>query len=301
MNQSSADQHHPSSVDHNKTQQSSTLNRKYVKRPNSKVIQSIAKRRAEDLKRRQAIADRINREKLAAFKKKEANVAAKKVKKVDNDPVAPAPVHPYQKVAKTRAAQKNITKEQASAKELKDQAIKKALRSVATAEQNETKNPVADITAKRKFTAKNIVFALSATVVIVFAIGYFIKINMPNISVQVAAMQAGIEGKYPTYIPKEFSLKETRSETNKITLVFVSNNDQTFELIEEKTFWDSTTLLNNYVKKSWEDYSTIREQGLTIYVSDSNASWVNNGIIYKINATDNILSKQQIRSIATSL
>ncbi len=300
MNQSSANQHHPSSVDHNKTQHSSTLNRKFVKRPNSKVIQSIAKRRAEDLKRRQAIADRINRERLAAVKKKESNAVVKKVQKIDNEPVSPAQIHPYQKIAKARATKNTAVKSQISARELKDQAIKKALRSVATAEQKESKNPIENITTKHKFTAKNIIFALSATAVIVFAIGYFIKINMPNISVQVAAMQAGIEGKYPTYMPKGYTLKETRSETGKIILAFTSNN-QSFELSEEKSFWDSAALFNNYVKQSWDDYTIIREQGLTIYVSHSNAAWINNGILYKINAEKDILTKQQIRSIATSL
>ena len=301
MNQSGT-KHHPSSVDHAKTQHSSTLNRKYVKRPNSKVIQSIAKRRAEDLKRRQAIADRINREKLANFKKKKVtNVSEIKVKQASDEPIAPAQTHPYQKAAKARAAEKKVTKEQASAKEIKDQAIKKALRSVATAEQKEIKNPTAEIATKQKFTAKNIIFALSATAVIVFAIGYFIKINMPNISVQVAAMQAGIEGKYPTYIPKEFSLKSATSEEGKVILNFTSDSGKYFELTEEKTFWDSTTLFNNYVKKSWKNYSIIREQGLTIYVSNSDATWINNSILYKISAEKDLLTKQQIRSIATSL
>ncbi len=301
MNQSSANQHHPSSMDHNKTQRSSTLNRKFVKRPNSKVIQSVAKRRAEDLKRRQAIAEKINREKLAAFKKKEASTAVKKTREIDNEPVSPAQVHPYQKIARARASKSTTTSTSISAKEIKDQAIKKALRSVATAEQQEAQNPIKSISAKRKFTAKNIAFALSATAVIVFAIGYFIKINMPNISVQVAAMQAGIEGKYPTYVPKEYSLKETRSETNKIVLTFTSNNNQSIELSEEKTFWDSATLFNNYVKKNWKDFTIIREQGLTIYVSNSNAAWINNGILYKISAEKDSITKQQIRSIATSL
>ncbi len=297
MNQSgnNSAQHHPSSADHNKTQHSSTLNRKYVKRPNSKVIQSIAKRRAEDLKRRQAIAEKINREKLAAFKQRKESAKVK-----DTSPIAPAQVHPYQKAAKARAAQKAKSKEQMSAKELKDQAIKKALRSVATMEQKEAKNPTESITTKQKFTAKNIIFALSATAVIVFVIGYFIKVNMPTISVQVAAMRAGIEAKYPSYVPNEFSLAQASSGPNQVTLDF-SGNGKSFKIVEEKTFWDSAALLNNYVKKTWKKYIIIREQGLTIYVSGSDAAWINSGILYKLSSDGDTLSKEQIRSIATSL
>ena len=73
-------------------------------------------------------------------------------------------------------------------------------------------------------------------------------------------------------------------------------------LTEEKSSWDTNALLNNYVRKEYkDDYSVIKEQGLTIYVSNSNATWVNGGIVYKLNAPANSLTKKQIKSIAVSL
>ena len=75
-----------------------------------------------------------------------------------------------------------------------------------------------------------------------------------------------------------------------------------FTLIEEKSSWDTNALASNYVKDEFgENYTVVREQGLTIYVSGSNAAWVNGGIVFKINTTSGSLTNKQIRSIAVSL
>lgn len=126
---------------------------------------------------------------------------------------------------------------------------------------------------------------------------------MPDISLRVAAMQTGFEATYPSYIPREYALSGITSEGGNIILNFRNQAAETaFALTEEKSTWDSGALLNNYVKPTYgENYSVIREQGLTIYVSGSNAAWVNGGIVYKLQAGSNNLTKKQIKSIAVSL
>jgi hypothetical protein len=60
-------------------------------------------------------------------------------------------------------------------------------------------------------------------------------------------------------------------------------------------------VLDNYVKeKAGDNYITYNERGLTIYTYNSNAAWVNNGVLYTIDG-DAPLSSDQIRRIATSL
>ena len=60
--------------------------------------------------------------------------------------------------------------------------------------------------------------------------------------------------------------------------------------------------MTNFVQDEYgENYTVIREQGLTIYVSGSNAAWVNGGVVYKIKTTSGSLTNKQIKSIATSL
>ena len=116
-------------------------------------------------------------------------------------------------------------------------------------------------------------------------------------------MQTGIEASYPSYIPRDFNLSDITSAEGRITLNFKNAiSDSSFNIVEEKSSWDTNALLNNFVRNEYgEDYVVVREQGLTIYINDSNAAWVNGGVIYKINANSNTLTKKQIKSIAVSL
>lgn len=154
-----------------------------------------------------------------------------------------------------------------------------------------------------QFRVGRVMLALTCTAAAVFAIVYFVNLNMPDISLRVAAMQTGIEASYPNYVPKDYALSDIASEENKITLTFKNGtSNESFTLVEEKSSWDSSALQNNYVKSEYpETYSTIREQGLTIYVDGSNATWVNGGVLYKLTADNDTLTKKQIKTIATSL
>ena len=237
-----------------------------------------------------------------------ASVAAK-VSEVEQ-PVAPVVTHPMQVAAnakmKSRVAPVAAPVKM-SAKELKDQAIQKALANAAKPMENE-KTAKAKKAKKQKspkvhFGLGRVVLALSCAAAAVFAIVYFVNLNMPDISMRVAAMQTGIEASYPGYVPRDFSLSDITSEDGKITLNFKNaSTGDAFSLIEEQSSWDSNALLTNFVKDEYgENYSTVREQGLTIYISGSDAAWVNGGVVYKIDTTAGSLTKKQINGIATSL
>lgn len=204
------------------------------------------------------------------------------------------------KVNKNQTSQPQVSK--VTAKELKEQAIKKAL-----AEASNTTTMAEKTTDKKsgkiKFGFGRVMLALSCAAAAVFAIAYFININMPDISLKVAAMQTGINASYPSYVPRGYVTSDISSENGKVTIRFKNSTENTsFTLTEEKSSWDSNALLTNFVKPTYkENYSIVREQGLTLYVSGSNAAWVNGGIIYKIEAENGILTNKQIRSIAVSL
>lgn len=184
-----------------------------------------------------------------------------------------------------------------SAQELKEQAIKKALAS-ASHYNTEPKEK-----NKLHFGAGRVMLALSCAAVVVAAIVYFVNLNMPDMSLKVAAMQTGINATYPSYVPRGFNITNISSESGKISLNF--HNTETgdsFIIDEEESSWDSSALLANYVKKAFNgDFTSVREQGLTIYIDDNNAAWVNGGIVYKLKITSGTLTKKQLRSIAVSL
>lgn len=186
-----------------------------------------------------------------------------------------------------------------SAKEIKDREIKKAISKAdkITAEK-ETKKP-----AKIHFGVGRVVLALSCAAAAVFAIVYFVNLSAPDLSLRVAAMQTGIEASYPSYVPRDFSLSDITSENGKITMSFINRGTgEAFTLVEEKSSWDSNALLENFVRREYgEDYAMVRENGLTLYIKDSDAAWVNGGMVFKLKTTSGTLTKKQIRAIAVSL
>ena len=275
-----SDDNQKATVAHRRVMSSTTLNRKYVQRPTAQkvnvqrpVVQRPAVGRPVVQK---SVASRPTTNRAVIDM---ANVKARMQKRVEKP--EPAKI--------------------LSAKELKDQAIKNALASVAKEEIGEDKK--AKRSEKFHFGAGKILLALGCAAAAVFAIVYFVNLNMPDISLKVAAMQTGIDASYPSYVPRDFALSDIVSEDGRIVLNFKnSSTGGTFSLIEERSTWDSNALLSNYVRDAYEDnYIIIRDQGLTIYVSGNDAAWVNGGIVFKIKTYSGELTKKQIRSIAVSL
>lgn len=180
-----------------------------------------------------------------------------------------------------------------------DQAAKSVLKDVATMEEPE----LSKTAFKKKHKSHRFALAFACSLLTVGGLAAFVHFNMPDISVRVAAMQSGIEANYPSFVPRNYSLSNVTSDKEgQITMYFTGPENSGFTLTEEKSTWDSTAVLNNYVKKYFEtDYSTLKEQGITIYAGGADAAWVNGGILYKLKATGTYLTKEQIRNIVVSL
>lgn len=208
--------------------------------------------------------------------------------------------HPMQVSANNKMRQMSNTSTPArpTAKELKDAAIKKALNAAARVDTTTDKK---SSPKKFHFGFGRIMLALACTAAAVFAIIYFVNASMPDLSLHIAAAQTGIDVVYPSYIPRDFSETSITSEKGKVSIVFTNaNTNASYTLSEEKSSWDSTALLNNFVKPEYgNNYDTIHEQGLTIYISGAKACWASGGIVFKLDSSS--LSKKQIKSIAVSL
>ena len=192
-----------------------------------------------------------------------------------------------------------MTMSKMTAKEIKERAIAKALSEAARPKEEK----VVERPMRTHFNWARVILAFGCAAAAVFAIVYFVNLSSPDISFKVAAMQTGIEASYPSYVPRDYSLSDITSENGRITLNFRNTGEGTvFTIIEEKSTWDSNTLLANYVRPEYgEDYTMIREQGLTLFISDSDAAWVNGGVVYKLKAAPGLLTKKQIKAIAVSL
>lgn len=308
----------PSAATHSTVQKSTTLSRKYVKRPAAKT--EIPKPVAKEAPKTITVKE-VPKEAPKEAPVKEPAVSEKKIQlslpKAEPKPEPKAEPKPEPKVEpkpepkaapKAIASVKSIIKPsmpklKAPAKKSSDtdKALKSALRSVAT--MNEPKTEEMPKKFKKKHRGRRVVLALFCSAVTVAGLVAFVHFNMPDISVRVAALQTGIEATYPTFVPRNYSLSNVSSDRDgEVIMTFTGEGENSFTLSEEASTWDSTALLNNYVKKTYPaDYTTMREQGITIYTRGDQASWVNGGILYKIQSSGKNLTKEQIRNIATSL
>ena len=266
---------------HAQPQRSQTLHRRAIKKP------AVITKRPQ-AGRHMDIARSANVAKFAP------HPVAKPVEKKASTPDLAPKAHPVAARANARTA---VTKPAATAaltsKQVKDEAIAKA---IAKPSVKPTKKSF-KAHFSRRFTIITAVFA----VLIIGA--YLTYSNMPSLSVGFAAAQAGIKATYPEYKPDGYRLSQPVTFSDgEVTLNFVANTGTgEYTVVQTRSSWDSSAVLDNVVKKAAGDnYVTTQERGLTIYSYDSNATWVNGGILYTIHANAP-LSGEQIRHIATSL
>ena len=275
-------------------QKSTTLSRKYVRRP-------TATKKFADVKR----VDNKKTVKVVAVPEKKTEKAETKATTkatVKAEPEATTPkITKFRKPASQKAeTPKSVAPKIAKSPKTKaantaaSDAAREAMRGLATA--GETR-------PMKRRRARRILLAFTCSAIVVAILGVFVAVNMPNISVKVAALQTGIEAAYPNYVPRNYNYETVASDKDgQVTMKFVGPDDAYFILTEEKSAWDSTAVLNNFVKSNYSgNYSTMHEQGITYYTEAGSAVWVNGGILYKISSYGKNLSKEQIRNLVVSL
>lgn len=291
----------PSNAVHKKTlSRTQTLNRAHVKSPIKKtsnllkqtkpMMQDIAPKRSPMI---QKFAPSVHKKVTAAPQRLTHDIA----------PVT----HPIQhKVAERQAVKQQASQTSAPAqqpapikpaKDIKHSAIEKALHNSKDSANKKIK--------KQSFFKRHprLLNISSASLAVVMLGGYLTYVNLPNISVRVAAAQAGIAATYPTYTPSGYSLNgPVAFADGQVSMKFASNvGPQNYTVKQVKSSWDSSALLENYVAPSSSDsYQTLSDSGLTIYTYGNSAAWVNGGILHTIDGEAS-LSPDQVRKIATSM
>lgn len=272
---------------------STTLNRKVVKAPQiivskpieaeqeNQAVTSTALRYGDQarLKRAQKVSQ------SSAISRFEHRQAADKASKPNEAPTS-------------KAVSKNHTTPVADRHAAtKERLVKKAIESATTQPNHTRKNKTKH---KKPVFAR---FAAPALAALILA-GYVAYLNIPSISMRVAAHRAGFAASMPAYKPSGYSLHGPIAYSpGQVTINFASNTDErAFSLTQKPTTWDSTALFENLVTRESKDYITYQDRGLTIYLfSEGKAAWVNSGKLYEIESRDAELNTQQILSIATSV
>ena len=181
---------------------------------------------------------------------------------------------------------------------IKQQAIQEATDKMLTRQQRKEVKPAKNFSLWRRLVS------VGSTAIAVLLLGaYFTYINMPALSTRIAASQAGINASYPNYQPSGYSLNgPVAYQQGSVIMKFAANgSNENFTLAQTRSEWDSSAVLENYIKpKSRDKYTTTAANGLTIYSYGTHAAWVNAGILYTVDGNAE-LAPEQIQKIAASL
>lgn len=131
--------------------------------------------------------------------------------------------------------------------------------------------------------------------------GFVTYLNMPNIELHVASIQAGFKADMPDYKPAGYALQGgVQRNGNTISLRFQSGENR-YTITQQPSDWNSQTLQENTLALAGKKHKTVEAGGRTIFIyNGSNAVWVNSGVRYDLN-TNAPLSTEDITKLAVSL
>jgi hypothetical protein len=305
---------------HKTAQHSKTLSRRYVKKP--MTLQPVDKQPSEPIV---AAYSPVNLQQLSSQKAEAVQKFAPTAAPTTAEPQAkrvdlPAQKHPVAHRAtassNTAALQRQRTTAQqkqsldmrvqqphaAQPKELKSSAV---LKNEAILEaMNREMAPQKNVRAKKHRSQgrwSRFVGMATASLAIVMLAGYFTYLNMPNLNMRMAAIQSGIDARYPGYSPDGYALNgPIQFKDGEVAMKFAyADGSQGFTLTQQKSSWDSSAV-KQYVDSQNPSAIATQIDGLTIYSYGGNAAWVNGGILYTVNGNAP-LSNEQIQRIATSI
>ncbi|HEU4830647.1 MAG TPA: DUF4367 domain-containing protein [Candidatus Saccharimonadales bacterium] len=278
---------------HPTTQRSQTLNRRVTKKPAAHTKPQPVRKpgRSMDIARSQSITrfapHPVVKPKPAAAKTS-ADIGPTK------HPLAAKATKKH--VSQLKKAAPAVASVPKSSKIIKEEAITQALNQPKEAQKSKKskgskKNPLRTV---------NIV-TIAAVLLLIAA--YFTYVNLPNLSVGIASVQAGINASYPGYHPDGYSNSGLTFDKGTVSIDFKANaGTSKFTITQSKSNWDSAAVKEKVEENSNGEFLATQEKGLTIYTygNGSSAMWVNGGILYSITG-DAPLSGDQVRRIATSL
>ena len=288
-------------------QKSSTLNRRHVKMPQRTPLAAKPQKARVDVKQHVAvkkfstpIVSKPAPQKIAINRPAEAHPVTRRAQQrplsvntklrkerqplaMNNNPLvaAVAPQKIEKPVAKT-------------AHQLKNEAIEKALSNEIISNKKARRR-------QKKGGALRWLNTFSVGFAVMLLGGYLTYLSMPNISIKMAAVQSGIDAKYPGYKPDGYALNgPIKFKSGEVSMKYAyADGSSGYTITQQKSGWNSSAVKEFFSEKHKNPNTTMID-GLTIYSGGKEAAWVNGGILYQISGDAN-LSSSQIEKIATSL
>lgn len=281
---------------HKAPQKSQTLSRKFIKKP--------VKNSDKQISVNQSVKKTTARSNRAATTKKSASVSRFTKKPLLNKTetiVQPPKSNAAQSVkAPARPTTSSARSAPIASKSAKEKEVERALK-FAPVTSSKPKKPKKQSANKKRFYIYG-----SISVLFIALVGLIIFLIAPNISLQLANNQAGINARYPRQYPEGFSLLGLAEYKNGSVIInFRSKTmNSTFAITQSKTIWDSTKLKSEVKTISSDNFTTTEYKGLTIFhytLGDEYlTTWINGNILYVISGDTN-LDPAQIRATIDGL
>lgn len=278
--------HTPAVSVHGKPQRSQTLHRSPLKKPEVK--------HAGEIKRQRAIVA-----KSPHISKFAPQPQPERKKNVQQEKLAPAVAHPKVTKALQKKHQAKAQHAAISSRAIKEQLIKEQLDNADTKRQYKDHK-----TPKQRSKKGRFISLASAALALIVLGGYLTYLNMPGLSIRVAAVQAGIDASLPEYHPSGYRFNGPITFANgEVALGYQANGGpHSYNITQKASDWDSQAVLDNYVlTQSDGNYNIHSTQGLTVYTFGTKAVWVNRGILHEVDYSNAPLSYDQIERIAASM
>ena len=212
--------------------------------------------------------------------------------------IAPT-VHPH--VAKAHAAVSTQPPTNGAVLKQDYRRRKKAQKSPAPPVATQSIPVVHPIKKQRRFSRRTLSIS-GASIAVGVIIVAFIIINLPALSTRIASASADITAQIPRYTPTSYTLQlPVAASEQVVTMTFRSRQSgATYTLQQSASTWDSQALRTVVERDASGRFLTTLDRGITLYTYGNNASWVNKGMLYKIEASER-LDSEVIMQIANSL
>lgn len=154
---------------------------------------------------------------------------------------------------------------------------------------------------KRRPHRRRLTNVLAVAAVFVVLGSFIAYLNLPNIQLHIASVEAGFRASMPSYHPTGYALRGgIHHQGGTISMRFTSG-DSSYQVTEQSSNWDSQGLLDNTLALAGP-HKTIEKNGRIIYVygDGANATWVTGNVRYDITGNAS-LSADELATIAASI
>lgn len=180
----------------------------------------------------------------------------------------------------------------------------KGLRAASSHTENKAKKQRLHHRIGRRLGLKPRAAGIGAGSLALLLLGGFVAYqNVPNLAVRYASMKAGVNASLPGYQPAGFAINDrVQYSPGEVAVAYKANaDDRNYTLTQKNSAWNNESLKDYLTTTSGQEPQSFPENGKTIYLyGDSDATWVDGGVLYKISG-DSSLNTDQLIKIASSL